>query len=224
MPSFRSAASQAKHFVIKKTSHGTSRHALKVSKTNAITSIGTESKYYGNIKRFIEWLLENKFDPKHITEDIAYGFLELKSSSVAQKTLDGYRQAIQMVFEIQLPYVASSRPTILLPRAYTLQQINLMAQNGTDDLGLSIRIAVHAGLRAHELDTICRVTDMKEDNRDWLNDRFRGKEEEISYVVKGKGGLRRTIRLTADLCSELERRRLPEPVIKRQRGINYKSV
>ena len=145
----------------------------------------------------------------------------MKSETTVQKTLDGYRQAIQLVFSLKLDYVVSKKASILTPRAYRLEQIKFLEQKASPDLALSIRIAAYPGLRAIELDSIGTIEDIKENKRNWLPERFTGKETDVAYNVCGKGGLLRKVLLSEELAIELEKRRLQANVIKRQREINY---
>lgn len=223
MPRFKNAASQARYRVAGKAHHGRSRHKETKKSSSFIASVGTERTYRGQIKRFISYLQKIKIDFKSATEAIANEFLKIKSETVVQKTLDGYRQAIQMVFNFELEYVVSKKPSILTPRAYRTEQIAFLIDSTCPALQLSIRIATYAGLRAIELDTIERASEMKEDDRDWLPERFTGRENDVAYTVCGKGGLYRKILLSQELATELEKTRLETVVIKRQREINYKK-
>ncbi len=153
MPSFRPAVEQAKHLTKKKARHGVSRSMLPKGE-HAITSVATESKYRGNIKCFIEWLEERNRNLNNVTPELATSFLKERSGTLSQKTLDGYRQSIQMVLDLSVRRVLSSQPTILHPRAYTNQQIASLCAHTSNRMRLSIEVARNAGLRAHELDTI----------------------------------------------------------------------
>lgn len=223
MASFRPATAQARHLVIKKVIHGKSRHAAKASEEKFIASISTEHTYRSKIAVFVAWLQLNKIDVKLVTSAVAQEFLELKALSVTQKTVDCYRQAIRMVFDLELSYAVSKRETCLEPRAYSREQVALLAAHASPSLALSIRISAWAGLRAVELDTIARADEMQEDKRAWLPDRFFGREGEVRYVVVGKGGLRRTVLLPPELAKALESQRLPKAIIKRSRCINYRK-
>jgi hypothetical protein len=149
--------------------------------------------------------------------------LKSKAGTCVQKTLDGYRQAISAVFCLDLDYVASQVDTLLVARAYRNDQIEYLKTTATSELEFSIELAAVAGLRAVELDTISRCSDTEEDHRDWLSDRFVGLDNCIDYVVIGKGGLKRKIRLPVDLASQLEQYRLSAPIRKTQREIHYQK-
>ena len=226
MTSFRSAKSQAKHLTIQRVKHYVSRHQLKDSRQEKIiTSIGTEKKYFGNIKRFISWCIPKKFPTSvgKVTAEIAEKFLNENSANWTQKTLDGYRQAIEMVFKIEVNFVTSKKNILLTPRAYKFSQIFYLANLADEDLAFSIQLAAATGLRAVELDTIACVTDYEEDNRDWLPERFIGKKNSTIFVVIGKGGLRRKICVPNELTEKLELRRLAQPIRKTQREIHYRK-
>ena len=154
------------------------------------------------------------------TSDDASIFLQDLAAHSLQKTVDGYQQAIQMVLDLKLRRVPSAVATTLHPRAYTNKQIDLLCTNTADRMRLSIKIAQLGGLRAHELDTISAPEEMKEDARPWLKERFIGRKG-VRYIVAGKGGLRRAVMLDFEIAASLEELRLPLPVVKKEREINY---
>lgn len=215
-------AKKAFFAVIKKTKHGVSRHAIKESETRTITSVATEKKYFGCIKRFLTWCKQNNYSTSKISTTSAQAYLEFRAVDCVQKTVDGYRQSIGLIFDLKLRYVTSIRPTVLMPRAYLRSQISYLEETATETLSFSICLAAAGGLRAIELDTIARASELSEDERDWLPDRFTGLDaDSVKYVVIGKGGLKRAIMLPLIVSIELEKRRLPTPVRKKQREIFY---
>ncbi|WP_295761766.1 hypothetical protein [Undibacterium sp.] len=225
MTSFRSAAVQAKHLTIKKASHGKSRHNQnKLSgERKFIASIATEKKYTGCVKVFLEWciLTKKSTSKSQVTACIAEEFLKSKANFCVQKTLDGYRQSISLVFNLQLDYVVSKVDSLLTPRAYSQLQIEHLQKSASAPLSFSIRLAASAGLRVVELDTIALASEAMEDQREWLSERFSGLSNYVEYVVVGKGGLRRKIGIPRSLSVELESYRLPAPTRKTQREIHY---
>lgn len=208
--------------VLKKTSHGPKKTGEKYS-PKLIRSIGTEKKYYSCCRNFLGWAAENGHSTNNVTKASIEEFLIWKSKTCCQKTLDGYRQALELIYGFDLDYVTSKKDSILIPRAYRLPQINFMIEKASEDLHLSIAIAAIAGLRAIELDTICRPFDLEESQRDWLKERFFGLEDFEEYVVIGKGGLRRKIMLPGAISFQLEMHRLSVPIRKTQRGIHYQK-
>lgn len=225
MTSFRPTKEQAKHLIGKKTCLGVSRHELKQSVNSEyempITSRGTQKKYENCLKKFLDHLKSERISMEKVCAEIAHDFLKSKAADCKQKTVDGYRQAIKKVFCLEVPYVISDLETFKDQRAYTNKQIDYLSERAKPMLSLSIRIAAAAGLRAIELDTICRESDKAEDSREWLDERFFGKESQSRFVVHGKGGLRRTIVVPQDLAQEVEKYRLDKPVIKLSRTITY---
>ncbi|HYD60189.1 MAG TPA: hypothetical protein VEC35_07530 [Noviherbaspirillum sp.] len=221
MPSFRSPSEQARRLVRRKVQHGKSRRQRHEAPNDFISSIGTEVKYRGNIKRLIEWLSERRLSIDNVTVEIVREFLNEKRDVVTQKTLDGYRQSFNLVLNLNIEYVSSNKPTVLEPRAYREDQISLLCASTQWEMGVAIEICSSAGLRPHELDTIARIDELHEDDRPWLPERFSGLEAGMRYVVIGKGGLRRTVMLPIALALELEKMRLQTPVIKHEREINY---
>lgn len=224
MTSFRSADEQAKHLVIKKVCHGISRHELKRDITRKIiTSIATETKFRGNLKRIILWLNKNNLTINQINPELSIRFLEEISETLSQSTLDGYRNTLNTLFDLNLPFTTSKIKTTLVGRAYREDQIAFLAELSESRLRLSILIAARSGLRACELNSIARNDEIFEDRRSWTSNRFAGRRNFIIYTVTGKGGLKRNVAIPPDLAKNLELFRLPVPVIDRQREINCKK-
>lgn len=225
MASFRPTKDQAKYLVGKKTCLGVSRHELKKLVDSdfdmPITSINTRNQYEYEIEGFLNHLKSQRIPVDKVCAEIAHDFVKLKSADCEQKTIDGYRQAINKVFCLNIPFVVSDLETVKNQRAYTNRQIDYLCSCAKPMLALSILIAATAGLRAVELDTICRPSDRREDLRDWLPERFYGKASDCRYVVHGKGGLRRTIVLPENLSCEIEKYRHDQPVTKISRKIAY---
>lgn len=226
MTSYRSTQKQAKHLVVKLASHGTSRFKNKCSdEVVGITSLATEKKYRSCIKQFLDYLIHENLSttPEKISSEIAENFLHYKSHTCVQKTIDGYRQSISMVFGFKLNHVASRVATILVPRSYSLEQIENLREYAKPQLNFSIKLAAFCGLRSIELDTIAPINEQREDSRDWLQERFLGVENPVEYTVIGKGGLCRKICLPLSLSMELEQFRLPSVIRKTQREIHYQK-
>lgn len=223
MTSFRSTADQAKAVVLKKVKHGHPRFNRKNNgkKDCFISSIGTENKYKGCVKRFYDWVKKNGISFAKIDNVTAKLFLKSMEDRCVQKTLDGYRQSLNLVFNLKIEYVISKKNSLLTPRAYRASQIHYLASSASRELSFSIRLAASTGCRAIELDTIAFPTEVCEDNRDWLIERFHGMCLGKRFVVVGKGGLKRSIHVSNEIAAELEQYRLPFFERKTSRGIHY---
>ena len=220
MVSFRCPVKRARYLVAGITRHGCPRCSSKEEAAQYIPSIASEVKVRGNIARFLTWLAERRVREADVNQEIVELFLREGAAKWAQKTLDGYRIAIQKVFDISIPYVHSKKETVSVQRAYRSEQIAFLCERASERLSLSIRIAAAAGLRAVELHTITPMANAQEDERPWLDERFVFREAERPYVVAGKGGLRREVRLPNDLADEMELEAIPPKII-REREINY---
>lgn len=159
---------------------------------------------------------------KHITSDMAKEYLETKRDNYAsQKSIDRDRKALSIALQLEIPRLKAVSEQTLSTRAYSPDQINKISQAMTERNALAVKIAHDAGLRAHELITLKRLDEgSKTDSRTWTDERFAGREGE-SYLVTGKGGLVREVLISKELSEQLERRRLPSPVTRIDRGINY---
>ncbi len=171
-----------------------------------------------------------------ITIEQSERFLLEKSSDVTDKTLSGYAVALEHHLKINCGYSdgptlhrpPSEIPTILASRAYTHEAINFLRTLQTTRAELSTRICQEAGLRAHELLTLQKVSvDDRAPNqtRQWRDDRFiaGGREHWVRYTVKGKNGLVREVALSPQTAADLERVRHEKPVTVFDRGVKYKT-
>lgn len=231
--SFRSAKSQAAHAVRQMAAHGTPRHGDKDDKDKAdgdkgqpaqIHSIGTERAYEQALTGITEWLDETKQgDLRGLDGDTAKAYLEDRAAEVGQKTLDLDRQAINAFLGIKLPCITSERKTILQSRAYTQEQIVMVADSQTSKHALATEIAAAAGLRAHELLTLRPVAERPADTRrEYRDDRFTGRNG-ARYTVEGKGGLCREVLLPQTLADKLESKRLDAAKTVYDRGVRYQQ-
>lgn len=212
--------------------------AVRLIRDKGLTrSVSTENTYRDCLKIFCDYLKENRLgDLKGASPEAAKSFLESKKKEVEQKKLEQYKQAIQALFRARgvieldenLPSVKSNLQTILTHRAYTNDQVDLIASCQTDAFAFSTRLAHQCGLRAHELLTIERIEEKEPDKRYYddgtekkLPTKFMGLPPGRRYVVTGKGGLTREIHIPENLAQELEKRRLRFPRMVTDRGINY---
>lgn len=205
----------AKKIVIANTAHGLSRHKDSEKARTKVCSILTEVAHTSALTVFAKWLLEryNKH-LKNANSNDAKQYLDFKAACARQSTVSLARQAINMhlLRDDPLPFVQSQIPTTPKNRAYSPRQISLLVEMATPKLGLSIQLAANAGLREMELVTIAELSDLKESNRPWLSERFTGRERAHRFVVHGKGGLLREVRLSSDLSASLRSRARPAPL------------
>lgn len=137
--------------------------------------------------------------------------------------LDQERQAIQIHLGIKLPIIKSELFQAIKSRAYTLEQVKIIAQAQSEKYRLATQIAFAAGLRAHELLTLKPVKERgASTHRQWTNSRFIGRNG-VMYTVIGKGGLIREVLIPNDLANKLELLRHLNPLTIRDRGIFYKN-
>ncbi|MGK3251561.1 hypothetical protein ACSLSM_23140, partial [Klebsiella pneumoniae] len=163
--------------------------------------------YEQGLTRVAEWMKDNRInhgDLRTLTPAQAITYLEQRGEQVGQKTLDMERQAIQamMIHVTQtlpagehLPVVKSEQAQILSSRAYSPDQVALIAAAQQPANALATAIALAAGLRAHELLTLAPRQERAPDPRPAADSKFAGREGVI-YTVQGKGGLVREV-LTA---------------------------
>ncbi len=220
MPRFRAPQAQAEHAVARKLALGTGRHDHR--NDGRIHSLGTARGYGQALKGFADYLREHRLgDLPGATDQEARQYLAERSHQVGQKTLDLDRQAIQMHLGLRLEVVRSDRESALSTRSYTPAQVERIASAQSEANGLATRLAYHAGLRAHELLTLRPAGERSASgHRQWSADRFAGREG-VRYTVVGKGGLVREVLLTRELAVAVEARRLEEPRLVVDRGVQY---
>ena len=220
MPRFRAPQAQAEHAVARKLALGTGRHDHR--NDGRIHSLGTARGYGQALKGFADYLREHRLgDLPGATDQEARQYLAERSHQVGQKTLDLDRQAIQMHLGLRLEVVRSDRESALSTRSYTPAQVARIASAQSETNGLATRLAYHAGLRAHELLTLRPAGERSASgHRQWSGDRFAGREG-VRYTVVGKGGLVREVLLTRELAEAVEARRLEEPRLVVDRGVQY---
>ena len=220
MPRFRAPQAQAEHAVARKLALGTGRHDHR--NDGRIHSLGTARGYGQALKGFADYLREHRLgDLPGATDQEARQYLAERSHRVGQKTLDLDRQAIQMHLGLRLEVVRSDRESALSTRSYTPAQVERIASAQSEANGLATRLAYHAGLRAHELLTLRPAGERSASgHRQWSADRFAGREG-VRYTVVGKGGLVREVLLTRELAEAVEARRLEEPRLVVDRGVQY---
>ncbi|MDQ2045101.1 site-specific integrase [Pseudoalteromonas sp. 20-92] len=194
-----------------------------------VKSLGTARNYKTALIKIARWSKNIGINGvQGVSIQDAYKYLDYRSEFAGQKTLDMERQAIQAMFKLNgklgpketLTVIKSEKDIIEKSRAYTPAQAHAISEHQTRKYNLSTQIAYAAGLRAHELLTIARVSERKADSRPVLDSKWLGREGSI-YTVKGKGGLIRDVLIPSALATQLEQRRLIQPVTVRDREINY---
>jgi integrase len=198
---------------------GISRHETKGTKQQIINSVGTARNHEDALTVFAKWLVREKGKTlKNFNEYDIAEYMNERALTTSQSTCDLARQAINMnlLFEDPINFVASVVQTQLTNRAYHPKQIEELIATADDDLALSIEVAVSGGLRCMELDTISELYDeLKlcdvdiqpfsniEDKRNWKRNRFIGRETDDRFIVAGKGGLRREVRIETNISVSL---------------------
>lgn len=218
MASFRSPDKQA-------------AHVMKQLQGQQLKSVGTVRNYEQALNRVGEWVQQEKISNglRAMTPELATRYLEQRGQEVGQKTLDMERQAMQTMMRHvtgklaeneRLPVIKSEQQQALSSRAYTAQQVTLIAQSQTERNALSTELAHAAGLRAHELFTLQPAAAQPADARPSLDSKFKHREGE-RYTVFGKGGLCREVLIPSALATRLEATRLPDSQRITDRGVYY---
>lgn len=212
----------AHQLVVRRVKHGLSKAAAADLKEKWIRSVGTERNYKASTLKFLRWrrsLGLSVLGPYAQAE--ASEFLQEQADYLQQKQLDCCRQALQVVFQLALPHVESTRITSLHTRAYDPVDLPQIVKHQSDSNALATAICARAGLRGHELLTLRRSDELQRSpHRPWRDDLFAGSAPHQLYSVDGKGGLIRHVALPLELAEILESRRLITPRTVRDRDIN----
>ncbi len=224
MGRFRSPQSQASFAIRKKLAIGKSSQK---GGDGRIHSLGTARTYSDSLKCVAAYMADLKLDPcgkglASLTPEIALIYLENRAQEVGQKQLDKDRQAMQILLGEELAVVKSELDEALESRAYTQQQIALVAQAQSNKHALATMVASDGGLRAHELQTLMPVEErLPSSHRSWSHERFEGRSEVTRFTVQGKGGLVREVAIQNKLADQLAKLRLVEPRVVTDRDIFY---
>lgn len=226
MPSFRSSRSQAEYAISECLAIGESRHDYKDD--GLVHSLGTARAYETALVSFANYLNEHHLgDLGTAGPEEAMMYLLDRSEVVSQATLDLDRQAINVALDLhgedKLERVFSTKETHQGTRSYSHDQISVIAASQTERNSLATEIAAAAGLRAHELITLEKVSPgsrQASGHREWSDNRFELRDGD-KYTVVGKGGLIREVLIPHDLAAQLEERKLDNPVTTIDRGVLY---
>ena len=227
MPIFRKPANQAARAVRNVLALRTPRHDNRDD--GKVHSVGTARSYQQALARVAAWMQKNR-DYKgldKLTAEEARAYLEGRAAQVRQKTLDQDRQALQILPLVgKLERIKSDpklKPTRLASegRAYTPEQVEIIARAQTPRNALATRIAYASGVRAAELITLMPASERPaSEHREWSPERFDGRGDVRLYTVDGKGGLKREVALPLYLAEQLENRRLQRPERVTDRGVH----
>jgi len=224
-------AAQARSFVRAQTAIGEARHRDHSGKihsirtaqemTRALVRAGTAIKDRYGVARLSQ-----------IAPAMAREYLQNRAEVIGQKLLDNERRALQMLDHskfamhgVKLERIRTDAGITRYQsgRAYTREQVSMIAGAQREHNALATRIAYATGLRQHELYSLRPVVERAAStHRKWSPQRFAGREG-VKYTVVGKGGLIREVLIPRDLAAQLEARRLDAPIIVRDQGIRYEQ-
>lgn len=224
MPAYAKPENQAARAVRHALALGTPRHGSHGD--GRIHSVGTARDYQQALTLAARWdMAQHGSGIRTWDTQRAMDYLRERATEVSQKTLDLDRQALQILPGVghldRVQSLVTTRGLAQQGRAYTPDQVRLIAAAQTPQNALATEIAYAAGLRAHELYTLRpAAVQPPSAHRDWSPDRFQGRDG-VRYTVIGKGGLTREVLLPQHLADRLEARRLEEPRQVTDRGIHY---
>ena len=204
---------------------------MKLMQGNVISSVGTVRNYEQALTRVAEYAKSEKLAGglRGMSTAQALTYLETRGQDVGQKTLDMERQAIQAMMQHvtnklkqgeRLSVIKSEHDQVLNSRAYSADQVDLVAEAQIGKNSLATKLSHAAGLRAHELLTLRPISERKADSRPANSTKWQGREG-VLYTVQGKGGLLREVKLAYELALRLESLRLEQPLRITDRNVHY---
>lgn len=206
----------------------------KIHQAGKIRSVGTARNYRQALVGAARFARSERINGGlyALTRADAIRYLELRGQEVGQKALDLDRQSLQSLLRTtgqldaqgKLPVLKSELAQALTSRAYTRDQVRLVAQAQQARNALSTELAHSAGLRAHELLTLRRLDERRPHDRPARSEKFSGRQDTVRYSVTGKGGLIREVRIPAPLAARLEAQRMSAPRIVTDRGVHYRQL
>ena len=203
-----------------------------------LSSVGTRRNFEQSLKNVGRVIAAQGKSLRELRVEEAVKYLEDRKGQVAQSQLNMERQALQAMFQHvthqlapneRLSVIKSSKKTKQTSRAYTFDQVLMIAEHQSPKNALATRVAYYAGLRAHELLTLDYPDNQPPSERDSKDQmqlrklKFAGRKGRV-YTVVGKGGLCREVSLPIGLAEELERSRRKMPLAIRDRGVNYQTL
>jgi integrase len=194
---------------------GQSKAALGTLVRHVIVSVGTLRSFQQCLLEFLRWRVDKGtgIDAPVIRAELDEYLLQ-ESARWRQKTVDQHRQALSLIFCVMLTHFEAEVPTITAGRAYSQQEMELIASRQALQNALGTRLAFRAGLRAAELYELREADELqREANRPWRSDLFAGLSDGVVYRTVGKGGLARSVWIPQELHRELQTRRLKTPVM-----------
>jgi integrase len=204
----------AKSLVQSRVLHAAASVEQQQNNLRYIRSIGTERNYRGCIREYLRWRLHQRLDmrgPHWRVELEAY--LQDQAEVLSQKALDQHRQALQIVFAVQLKNYLSIRVSTLRGKDLTPDQVAKLLSVQSERVALSTLICLDGGLRASELLTLQPIAQQaRSPQRSWRDDLFSHRSPSRTYSVWGKGGLRRVVALALPIADRLDQLRLEEAI------------
>ena len=211
----------------KRLALGKSRHLVKAKNEHLICGASTALAHTRSLQYLGNWMHSTTGKHlKNLSDEDAFSYLTLRALTVGQSAVDLDRQAINfhLLYENPIPFIASTIERKLTNRAYTSAQLQLLVADANEKMRLSIEICIDTGMRAVELITIAPLESLTESERNnWHSARFLGREDDVAFVVSGKGGLRRQVRLSRDRAQQLLLHKRPSPITVFDRKVSHRS-
>ncbi len=215
---------EARRILSRHVEHGLTK--AKSKSLRKIASIGTERNYRNCLAQYLTWCEMNGITPDLRANLLNLNlYLEERTEWVKQKTLNQQRQALQLVFQQELPVFRSLNSNVLTKRSYTYDEFKTVVNYQEERNQITTWLAFFSGIRAHEAATLLPRDEREpSQHRYWDERRFSGMNAQFElYTVVGKGGLIREIAVPRWLVKTLERARRPAPIVVMDREVRYLS-
>ncbi|MDE3023239.1 MAG: site-specific integrase [Pseudomonadota bacterium] len=215
---------EARRILSRHVEHGLIKAEAKFR--GKIASIGTERNYRSCLAQYLAWCEMNGISPEWRANLLNLNsYLEERTEWVKQKTLNQERQALQLVFQQELPVLRSMNPNVLTKRSYRYDEFKTIVNHQEKRNQITTWLAFFSGIRAHEAATMLPRDEREpSQHRHWDERRFSGMNSQFElYTVVGKGGLVREVAVPRWLVKTLEQTRRLVPIVVSDREIRYLS-
>lgn len=181
---------------------------------HVVVSVGTARNYQQCVCDFLKWRVAGGYGLEEpVTRSEILMYLRQSSHRWRQKTVDQHRQALSLIFCVAIARFDAEIPTVAVGRAYTREEMELVAKSQLPRNSIATEIAFYSGLRASELLELREGRELdRESNRPWRADLFLGLPAGMIYRTRGKGGLARSVMIPMALHEQLAMRRLQPEV------------
>ena len=199
---------------------GTAKHLNMSNNIHSVSSYNKKVSIAEKIIKDTSFFLHVSYE--ELTENLAQNYLDNMKNLVVQTTINNFKKVFNNEFGFNLKPVTSNVMKSKKLAYYYPHEVNIVMEHQSPRNAISTKTCYISGLRAHELATIIPAEyEPASLHREWREDLFTGMDDIELYSVTGKGGLTRNVAFTTENSQELEKLRLIESQLVKDRKIIY---